>query len=237
MGNQRPFIAAAAAAAGLAALYRGHVKRWMYRWGATDGEVIATLPGDEWVTPGAPRTTRAITIDAPREAVWPWLAQIGEDRGGFYSYSLLERVVGAHVNNTNTNTIHQEWQDLHVGDAIWLARRHGERSRQMVAAMEPNSRLLLMAPDDYARVQNGQKASGAWGFYLTGQSGRTRLLVRGSGGVVGRIWFDVPHFVMEQKMMRGICERAQRSWRPGVITMAHNLFDRVDAQAVRPSPL
>lgn len=140
-------------------------------------------------------------------------------------------MAGAHIHNTNTNTIHQEWQDLHVGDAIWLARRYGERARQMVAAMEPNSRLLLMASDDYVRVQNGQKASGAWGFYLTEQSGRTRLLVRGSGGVVGRIWFDVPHFVMEQKMMRGISERAQRSWRPGVSTVARILFDRAGAQA------
>ena len=51
-----------------------------------------------------------MTIDAPIAAVWPWLAQIGEDRGGFYSYSLLERAVGAHIQNANT--VHPEWQDV-----------------------------------------------------------------------------------------------------------------------------
>ena len=69
-------------------------------------------------------TTRALTIDAPIAAVWPWLAQIGEDRGGFYSYSVLERAVGAHIQNANT--VHPEWQDVHVGDTVWLARHYGE---------------------------------------------------------------------------------------------------------------
>ena len=85
----------------------------------------AVLPGDELVQPGVPRTTRAVTIDAPVDAVWPWLAQIGEDRGGFYSYSLLERAVGARIHNADA--IHPEWQELRVGDTIWLARRYGER--------------------------------------------------------------------------------------------------------------
>lgn len=64
-----------------------------------------------------------MTIDAPiADAFWPWLAQIGEDRGGFYSYSLLERAaVGAHVHNANS--IHPEWQDIRVGDTVWLTRR------------------------------------------------------------------------------------------------------------------
>jgi phage I-like protein len=73
-----------------------------------------------------------------------------------------------------------------------------------------------MSPGDFERVQQGNKASGAWGFYLRRKDGWTRLLARGSGGPVGRLMFDVPHFVMEQKMMRGIRDRAEQSRRDQV---------------------
>jgi hypothetical protein len=208
MGKQRTCLAALMAAVGVAALYKGRLRPWMYRWSASDDEITAKLPGDELVAATGPSTTRAVTIDAPIAVVWPWLAQIGEDRAGFYSYSWLERAVGAHIHNSNT--IHPEWQDIRVGDSIWLARRYGESARQVVAAVEPNSHLLLMSSDDFERVRHGLKASGAWGFYLREQGGWTRLVVRGSGGAVGHAAFDLPHFVMEQKMMRGIRHRAEQ---------------------------
>ena len=132
------------------------------------------LPGDDLVAAHTPRTTRALTIEAPISAVWPWLAQIGEDRGGFYSYSVLERAVGAHIENANT--IHPEWQDVHVGDTVWLARRYGDAARQVVAAVAPGSHLVLMSPADFDRVQHGEIASGAWGFYLRRRAGWTRLI-------------------------------------------------------------
>lgn len=195
------------AASAVAALYQAQVRPRIYTWGARDDEVAATVPGDEFVRADTPRTTRAITIDAPVESVWPWLVQIGEDRGGFYSYSLLERAVGARIHNASS--IHPEWQDLRVGDTVWLARRYGEHARQVVAAVKPNSYLVLVSPDDFERIRRGENASGAWGFYLLEENGWTRLLVRGSGGAVGHVGFDVAHFVMEQKMMRGIRDRVQ----------------------------
>jgi hypothetical protein len=73
------------AAIGVVALYRFRVRPWICKWGARDDEGAADLPGDELVVAHTPRTTRAVTIDASIEDVWPWLAQIGEDRGGFYS--------------------------------------------------------------------------------------------------------------------------------------------------------
>jgi hypothetical protein len=208
MGKQRLSVAALMAVVGVAALYKGGLRPWMYRWGATDDEVTAELPGDALVATNAPTTTRALTIDAPIADVWPWLAQIGEDRGGFYSYSWLERLFGAHIHNAPT--VHPEWQDIQVGDTVWLAQRYGESARQVVAAIEPTSHLLLMSPADFERAQSGLKASGAWGFYLFEQGGWTRLVVRGSGGFVGHAAFDIPHFVMEQKMMRGIRHRAEQ---------------------------
>ena len=199
---------------GAVALYRMRVRPWMYTWGASDDEITAVLPGDELVSAHTPRTTRALTIDAPIAAVWPWLAQIGEDRGGFYSYSVLERAVGAHIENANT--VHPEWQDVHVGDTVWLARRYGDAAQQVVAAVAPGAHLVLMSPGDFERVQQGMRASGAWGFYLRRKDGWTRLIARGSGGAVGHVAFDVPHFVMEQKMMRGIRDRAEQTRRDQV---------------------
>lgn len=170
------------------------------------------LPDNRLVANSEPRTTRALTIDASVEAAWAWLAQIGEDRGGFYSYSLLERAAGAHIHNANT--VHPEWQHLRVGDTIWLARRYGDVARQVVAAVEPKSYLVLVSAADFDRLSRGEKASGVWAFYLRRENGWTRLLVRGSGGAVGHAVFDIPSFVvMEQKMMRGIRDRAQKTHR------------------------
>ncbi|MEO3756950.1 hypothetical protein ABGB19_01475 [Mycobacterium sp. B14F4] len=207
MGRQHGLPAALMAGVGAVALYRGHVRPWMYTWGATDQEITAALPGDELVSPDTPRTTRAVTVDAPIDAVWPWLVQIGEDRAGFYSYDWLERAVGTTIHNAKR--IHPEWQDLRVGDTVWLARRYGDAARQVVAAIEPQKYLVLMSPADHARVRQGRKATGAWAFHLRRSGSWTRLVARGSGGVVGNPVFDIPHFVMEQKMLRGLRDRAQ----------------------------
>jgi hypothetical protein len=117
--------------------------------------------------------------------------------------------VGAHIQNANT--VHPEWQDVHVGDTVWLARHYGDAAKQVVAAVAPGAHLVLMSLGDFERVQQGLRASDAWGFYLRRKDGWTRLIARGSGGAVGHVTFDMPHFVMEQKMMRGIRDRAEQS--------------------------
>lgn len=211
MGKQRPFVAGLTAAVAVIALYRGRLRPSIYTWGAAEDEVTAVLPGDELVSASTPRTTRAVTIDAPIRMVWPWLAQIGEGRGGFYSYSLLERAVGARI--CNADVIHPEWQNVRVGDTVWLARRYGDGARLVVAAIESMSHLVLMTPDDFERVQRGEEAAGAWAFHLRRQDGWTRLIARGSGGGAGHAGFDIVHFLMEQKMLRGIRNRAQQTRR------------------------
>ena len=202
-------MSAAVAGAALVALYRGRLRPWMYTWGAADEDVFGRLPGDELLDARTPRTTRALTIDAPPSTVWPWLIQLGEDRGGFYSYDLLERLIGTRIRNADA--IRPEWQDVHVGDTVWLAQRYGDRARMVVAAMAPEAYLMLMSPSDFELVQRGERAKGGWSFHLRPVSGGTRLLVRGAGGAVGHAVYDVPHFIMEQKMMRGLRSRAERS--------------------------
>lgn len=85
----------ALAGLGAAAAYVAVARPWLRRWGATPDELEKPLPGDELVPDPGVVTTRAVTIDAPVEEVWPWLAQIGQDRGGFYSYEWLENLAGA----------------------------------------------------------------------------------------------------------------------------------------------
>ena len=176
MGKQRPVLAAVMAAAGTIGLYRWAVRPRMYTWGATAAEVAAELPGDDLVEAGAPRSTRAVTVDAPVEAIWPWLVQIGEDRGGFYSYDWLERLAGTDIRNAAV--VHPEWQDVHVGDTVWLGRRYGQRARLVVAEVQPKSHLVLMAVPDFERVLRGEKAFGSWAFHLRPRDGGTRLLAR-----------------------------------------------------------
>lgn len=193
----------------LALTYLRVLRPWMYRWGATDDEVAGVLPGDDLVQPGRPRTTRAVAVDAPVDAVWPWLAQIGEDRGGFYSYDRLERLVGADMHNAEE--IYPQWQDVHVGDTVWLARRYGWRSAMIVAEVTPLSHLALVSVTDFDRIRHGDRASGAWTFVLRPADRGTRLIARGTGRPVGNPVYDIAHFVMERAMLRGLAGRAERA--------------------------
>lgn len=85
---------AVAVGAGTVLAYRTLLRPWHERWGASDEEVAAHLPGDDLIVGAASQATRAITIDAPADVVWGWLIQIGAERGGFYSYDRLEDLFG-----------------------------------------------------------------------------------------------------------------------------------------------
>jgi hypothetical protein len=206
-------VVLASAIAGAGALaYSRVVRPWMATWGANDGELTAVLPGDDLLRGDAPRMTRAITIAAPVDEVWRWLVQIGEDGAGFYSYSWLERL--ALTDMHNADHIEPAWQERARGDTIWLAQRYGDLGRQVAAVLEPQRALVMVGPRDFDAIEHGDKAAGSWGFFLQPiDDEHTRLIVRSSGGPVGTPLFDVIHFVMEQKMMRGIKERAERAER------------------------
>jgi hypothetical protein len=201
----RAFVVAVAVA-----VYLRLVEPWIRRWGATHPERAWHLPIDDLVERGALVTTRAITVHAPIERVWSWLVQIGQDRAGFYSYSKLENLVAAGMRNADA--VDPSWQRRNPGDTVWLADpgRWGERGRQVVALVDPPRSLVLVSPADWARLARGERARGAWGFFLVAETEhRTRFLVRSSGGPVGMHGFDLLHFVMEQKMMRGLRDRAE----------------------------
>ena len=148
---------------------------WMTRWGATDAELEQPVAADALLRPGVPRTTRAITIDAPVNEVWRWLVQIGEDQAGFYSYTWLERLARTRMHNADT--VEPAWQHLEVGDSIWLGQRWGELGRQVAAVVEPERALAMMSPADFTAVESGRNVGGYWGFFLEPvDPQRTRLL-------------------------------------------------------------
>jgi hypothetical protein len=199
------------AAATIAALlvFSPLLRPWYCRWGATAADAARPLPGDELVPRPRLATTRAITILAPAAEVWPWLVQIGQGRGGLYSYTRLENLVGCDIHNAGQ--IMPEFQQLQVGDVIRLAP--GNAPFFEVAAVEPPRTLVLKG--------GGPQVSGAappsWAFCLdqTGDS-VTRLIVRyrmeyppGLGNLL--IWrgiMDPLFFVMERRMLIGIQRRA-----------------------------
>lgn len=178
------------------AVYATAVVPWMRRWGASADERVRTLPGDEFVPDPAIASTRAVTIDAPVEAVWPWLAQLGQDRGGFYSYEWLENLAGCRMRNASR--VHDEWQHRDVGDQILLHWAHGAP----VALFEPGRMLALQG----------------WGAFVLEpiDDRRTRLIARSrtARGVVAAFYaslVELPHFVMERKMLLGIKSRAEEA--------------------------
>jgi len=180
------------------AAYLVAVQPRLRRWGATDDEVVRPLPGDELVPDPAIEATWAITIDAPVEEVWPWLAQIGQDRGGFYSYEWLENLAGCKLRNADR--IHPEWQQRTVGELVPL---HPANSLP-VACFEPGRALVL----------------DGWGAFVVEpiDDQRTRLIARSRVGrgwiaVMYRLLVEIPHFIMQRKMLLGIKERAERSQR------------------------
>src|ERR671933_1918792 len=99
------------------ALYVLVIRPWHLRWGAEPGDEQRELPGDELLPEGGTHILHAVTIEAPVEEVWPWLAQLGQDRGGFYSYEWLENLAGCQMRNADA--VHPEWQERDVGEVVW----------------------------------------------------------------------------------------------------------------------
>src|SRR5664279_5588585 len=107
------------------------------RWGATDTEARGELPGDDLVPDPGLTSTRAITIAAAAADVWPWIVQLGQGRGGFYSYDALENLVGCQIHSADH--VVPEWQSIAVGDEIRLHPEGG----LMVALVDPGRALVL----------------------------------------------------------------------------------------------
>jgi hypothetical protein len=178
-------------------------RRRHLRWGATDAEVAGSMPGDGLVPNASFDATRAITVDAPPEAVWPWIVQMGYRRAGFYTYALLDN-----AGYESADTVLEEYQHPGVGDWMPMTSKASETTAFRVAAFDAVKWLLWSKPDS------------TWSWTLTAlPGGRTRLVTRlkqryqwESPGVAvfTMVLLELGDFPMMHRVLTGIKERAER---------------------------
>jgi hypothetical protein len=180
------------------------VRPWHLSWGATSAEAASDMPGDDRVPSAQYRTTRAVTIDAPPEAVWPWLVQVGCLRGGFYADDLLDNLAFP-----SAWQILPELQGLSVGQWVPMSPvAPNPDTAFQVHSFEQAQWLLWIKPDS------------TWSWRLIALPGqRTRLITRVHAlydwsrplnAVLGVLLLEVGDFAMMRRMLLGIKARAER---------------------------
>lgn len=200
-------LVVASAAAALAA-----VRRASLRWGTDGDETTRSLPGDDILPTADLQATRAISIDAPRADVWPWVAQIGQNRAGFYSYDWMENLVGCDIHSADV--LMPEVRVHGVGDAVNL---HPQVPLDVVAFADGDHLVLRGGVGPDGRTE-GAPYDFTWAFVVVdAPDGTTRLLVRERYGY-REPWaaalvepVEMVSFLMSQRMLRGIRDRAERA--------------------------
>ncbi len=178
-------------------------------WGATPEETSRVYPGDEINTQPVIAWTNAITIHAPPEQVWPWIAQLGDKRGGFYSYTFIENIVSSSNVYHNANLMVPALQNPQPGEGLVM-------DMVQVYRVEPGKSLMGNAPA-------GSALGWSWLWTLSpAEGGQTRLVVRfriqpppGPDNPVLKTALSASAFIMENASVRGIKERAEGSAAPG----------------------
>jgi hypothetical protein len=189
-------------------------RRLAKRSGATTSEAHSALLGDDLVPNPQIQTTRAITIHAPVAAVWPWVAQLGYHRGGWYTNARLDKLLWR-IDNPSADHILPECQHLQVGDTVPDGPEG--TARFTVAAITPE-RLLALHDPDGTHIPH---TNFSWTFVLReGDAGSTRLILRTRATYPQR-WWTTPlaylalgptdFFMAHLMMLRGIKERAERT--------------------------
>jgi hypothetical protein len=202
---------AAIAVGGATALAVGaavsYPKLWRQRcmtWGATVDEVSGKMPGDDLLPCPDMLSTRAVTIEAPPSAIWPWLAQLGSCRAGAYTYDWVENLFD--LNMHSADSILPQFQDLKVGDVL------------PVGSTGPQMRVEVLEPDR-AFVLRSEDGNWVWAFALYPEGKVTRLVSRNriaapNASVLVRsvnlLLMEPGSLIMERKMLLGIKARAER---------------------------
>jgi hypothetical protein len=179
-------------------------REWCLRWGATESEAARDLPGDGLLPDAGVVSTRAVHVDAPPSAIWPWLIQMGPGRGGAYTYDWIENLMGLGMHSADR--ILPEYQKLAVGDEQRLGAR-GPVLR--VAEIDPERSLVFRSDD----------GNWVWAFSLTPDGQGTRLISRNRiatdgasrlARLLNTYVMEPGSLIMERKMLLGIKDRAER---------------------------
>ena len=192
------------------------------RWGATGDESSRPFPGDDLIPEPLYATTHGITVQAPAEAVFPWLVQVGQNRGGFYTYDFLENLFRLDIHSADR--IHPEWQDLQVG-SDYMSLDPAETMKLTVVELDPPHAFVVRtggpdeAPAPAGDFFKGEIAA-SWAFVVEPLTSTScRLLIRWRAcwretlpAAFARAFLLEPvHFVMERGMLRGVRARAERA--------------------------
>ncbi len=200
--------------------YLGLVRPWILHWGATNREVKGWLPGDNLIDHPRYNATHAITINTPAASVWPWLVQIGQGRGGFYSYDWLENLIGCDIHNADQ--VLPQFQDLKVDSLLRLAPPPVKAGIPdfafKVAVLEPEHALVIVTPGRFEDTAGTSLPFASWAFILEQEDETTcRLIVRFRSiyhlsfpaFLINQGLLEPIHFIMERKMLLGIKERVE----------------------------
>ena len=204
------YVAGVSAMGITAATYILFARPHHLRWGASASELAASLPGDDLIVSPDLTATRAITVRASAGQVWPWIAQLGQGRGGFYSYDFLENLVGCDIHSADR--VVPGWQDIKICDKVKLAPAVGLD----VAALEAGRSLVLRGGVPIGNASPPYDFTWAW-VICDEPDGTSRLLVRERYAYT-RPWArfivepaEAVSFIMSQKMLRGIRDRAEQA--------------------------
>jgi hypothetical protein len=198
--RKKTLLVSAGALIGGAALYRSFLRGPILTWGATRGEAGRRLPGDELLEAADCIATRAITIDAPPTAVWPWIAQMGPSpRGGAYTYDWIENLLG--LNMHSVDDVLPEFQHPQVGDGFGYG---------------PNKMSFRLVQPEHVLAAQSEDGNWVWTFVIEEtQDGKTRLISRNRFRLptlkdkIGMIPMEPASLVMERRMLYGIKKRAE----------------------------
>jgi hypothetical protein len=176
---------------------------WMDGWGATQAEIDAAYSGDELLREPARIVNRAITIQAPPEQIYPWIIQMGADKGGMYSYTWIENLINCR--QANADRIHSEWQGLKAGDLVRMCPGEFGPVPFTVALLQPSTSVVM------GHQENGVWVD-LWQFVIQPlPNGASRLILRTRTNMTGGIW-SIIHpgiFIMERGMLIGIKDRTE----------------------------
>ncbi|MDP9330388.1 MAG: hypothetical protein M3P11_07120 [Actinomycetota bacterium] len=196
LGATRGIVVSLLIASAVIGTYLLVVGPWQRRWGTTDEELHRSMPGDALLRPAAPSTTRAITIDASPEEVFPWLLQIGYGRGGWYSYDWIDN-----DGKPSVERIDPSLQQLAVGDRIEMLPGLGPvvgeiaSNHYIVSSGETDSWCLLVEPTPEHRTRLISRWKQDW--------------PKSAGTYIWIALSDPGAFLMEQKMLRRIRDLAE----------------------------
>ncbi len=186
------------------------LRPWQQHWGATAEEQARPMAGDDVLPPpNLEVTTRAVTVNAPPEDIWPWLVQMGYRRGGLYSYDRLDIRFGA-LDRPSVNQVLPQYQNLKEGDLLPYAKG----TEMLVRRLVPNRELLLTYATPTLAV------SQSWGLYPLDAT-HTRLVIRvrasapagAHSSLKDRLGFaliEVTEFPMTRQQLLGIKDRAEK---------------------------